>query len=52
MRVFYMCDAGGSQWPCMTVIESDAWVKLHKDVAWKPGQRCLSLLNVFVAFCS
>ncbi len=31
MRCFYVCMAGGSAWPCGTVIISSAWSRMHQD---------------------
>ena len=30
-RFFYMCLAGGAEWPCYTVIPSKTWSTLHED---------------------
>ena len=32
-RTYYVCLAGGSVWPCATVIRSDVWQRLHPDMS-------------------
>ena len=38
-QVFYVCMAGGTEYPCCTMILSKHWDRLHKGEAWAKGQR-------------
>ena len=38
-RYYFVCGAGGTQWPCLHAITSKGWRRKHDGEAWKAGQK-------------